>query len=264
MQNATGQKTTQEETPKLQISVIQVTAAVLASITSAVILSRFGVAGTYAGTAIGSAVSTISVALYSHTMRQARRRVRTYANHRHEYLIRAAPHDRRVEAGPPVTIPQAAWNRRHPRTVTTVAPVVARRSHPSRRGWRARLDRLERWFAGLPLWGKAGVTAAAAFVLAVAAIILFQSLSGHPLPNLVWGVGSSSNHPDAGCAFGQCGGASHATVQNPVSTPATGTTAQPTFQPTPAPTTAPSPVATPATGPSAVPSAAPPLPSAGP
>lgn len=233
-------QTEQEEAPRLQLSLVQVIAAALASVTSAVILSRFGAAGTYAGTAVGSIVSTVSVALYSHTMRQARRRVRTYAHHHH---------GRRVIEAPPVRTPPAAWNRSHPRGLPAV---TVRTSRPRRAGWLARWDRLERWFGGLPLWSKAGLMAATAFVVAVVAVVLFQFLSGHSLAN-AWGMGTSSNGPNAGCVIESCGGTTPtpASMQSPA--PTSATTPQPTQQPSLAPTTQPTPVATPFSTPVATP-----------
>lgn len=249
---------TEEEVPRLQLSLVQVIAAALASITSAVILSRFGVAGTYVGTAVGSIVSTVSVAVYSHTMRQARRRVHTYTQHHHAGRV--------IEA-PPVRTPPAAWNRSHPPS-RSPPPVTVRASRGHRGGWRAQWDRLERWFAGLPLWGKAGLMATTAFVVAVAAVVLFQFLSGHSLAN-VWGIGRSSEGPNAGCVIEQCGGPTSTTApQTPA--PTSVTTAQPTQQPATAPTTQPTPVATPLSTPAAtpaptsVPSLPPPVPPGGP
>lgn len=240
MPNAVPRQT-EEEAPRLQLSLVQVLAAALASITSAVILSRFGVAGTYLGTAVGSIVSTVSVAIYSHTMRQARRRVHTYTHHHHAGRV--------IEA-PAVRTPPGAWNRSHPRS-GSLPPVTVRASRGQRGGWRARWDRLERWFAGLPLWGKAGLTATTAFVVAVAAVVLFQFLSGHSLTN-VWGMGRSSDGPNAGCVIEQCGGPAPTTApQTPA--PTSATTQQPTQQPATAPTAQPTPVATPLSTPAATP-----------
>jgi hypothetical protein len=233
----------EEEPPRLQLSLVQVIAAVLASITSAVILSKFGVAGTYVGTAIGSAVSTVAVAVYSLTMRRARRRMQRYAQLRRDSPSRVSPQGRIVTDAPAIRTPPGAWRYRHPRTAP---PAAARAMRPPGDGWRARLDQLQEWFADLPLSGKAVVTAAAVFVLAVAAVVLFQFLSGHSLTN-VWGIGSSSNRPDAGCVIGRCGGA--------VTTPTPAATAPATTQPAPTATPA-TPTATPATVPSSAPSVA--------
>ena len=238
---------TSEEHSKLQLSAVQVTAAVLASITSAVILSKFGVAGTYVGTAVGSAVSTVGVAVYAHTMRQARRRVERYAHLHHADPSQVRPSGRTVAGAPPVGTPPAAWSYRHPRTAP---PVPVRVSRPPRSGWRARLDQAQAWFADLPLAGKAVVTAAGAFLLAVMAVVLFQFLSGHSLTN-VWGIGSSSSGPSAGCVIGRCGGTAP-TSPHSQDTPA----ATPSTEPTPTATPAPSPTATPTTVPSPTPSTA--------
>ena len=232
-------RATEEEKPQLQLSLVQVIAAALASITSAVILSKFGVAGTYVGTAVGSVVSTTAVAIYSHTMRQARRGVRTYAHHHHAG---------RVVDAPAVAIPAAAWNRSHARSL---APVGVRAPRPQRNRWRARWDRLEGWFAGLPFWHKVALTAAVAFVAAIVAVVLFQFLSGQSLANLVQGKATHGKPLNGACVVGSCGGSASNPTHAPA--PASGATSQPTREPSLAPTTQPTPGATPFGTPAATP-----------
>lgn len=220
----------EDEAPRFQLSLVQVIAGALAAITSAVILSKFGVAGTYVGTAIGSVVSTVAVAIYAHTMRRVRSQVRQYRHDHHRQESGGGPDHSRPEARP-LRGAAAGWYRSHPR----MAPAPL--SNALKSGQEARLERWERWFAGLPTWGKVGVTAAAIFVLALSAIVVFQFVSGHSLTT-IWGIGGSSNGPDVRCVVGRCGGGPPA-----VSTPSV--TPRPSIQPTLAPTARPSVTATP-------------------
>ena len=65
-----------EESPRIQLSAAQVAASCLAAVSAAVICSFFGVAGTVIGTAVASIVATTGSALYSHSLRRTRARLR--------------------------------------------------------------------------------------------------------------------------------------------------------------------------------------------
>jgi hypothetical protein len=61
---------------KIQLSFAQIAASCLAAVSAAVLCSLFGVAGTVIGTAIASLVATIGSALYAHSMRRTKARLR--------------------------------------------------------------------------------------------------------------------------------------------------------------------------------------------
>ncbi len=67
-----------EEEPKerLHISLSQMAASSLAAVSAAVLCSLFGVAGTVIGTAVASVLFTIGSALYVHTLRRTKARLR--------------------------------------------------------------------------------------------------------------------------------------------------------------------------------------------
>jgi hypothetical protein len=65
------------EAPGVKISLIQVVATALAAITATVVASFLGVAGTVAGAAVASTMSVVGTAVYSHSLRRTRERVRT-------------------------------------------------------------------------------------------------------------------------------------------------------------------------------------------
>jgi hypothetical protein len=67
-----------EQDPKerIQISLAQVAASSAAAVSAAVVCSFFGVAGTIIGTAITSMVATVGSALYAHSLRRTKSRLR--------------------------------------------------------------------------------------------------------------------------------------------------------------------------------------------
>src|SRR3712207_2108824 len=71
-------KDTDKDQPKgLQLSATQVAAGALASVSSAVVASFFGLAGTLIGAALASVISTVSAALYSSSLQKTNERLRT-------------------------------------------------------------------------------------------------------------------------------------------------------------------------------------------
>lgn len=65
--------------PRLDTSGVQVTAAVLASVTGALLASSLGTVGTIAGTAIASGISTVMAAVYRHYLSRTKDRIREAA-----------------------------------------------------------------------------------------------------------------------------------------------------------------------------------------
>lgn len=64
------------DSEKVQISLAQVAASSLAAVSAAVVCSFFGIAGTIIGTAIASVCATVGSALYAHSLRRTRSRLR--------------------------------------------------------------------------------------------------------------------------------------------------------------------------------------------
>jgi hypothetical protein len=65
-----------EEKEKIQLSLAQVAASSLAAVSAAIVCSFFGVAGTVIGTAIASVCATVGSALYVHSLRRTKARLR--------------------------------------------------------------------------------------------------------------------------------------------------------------------------------------------
>jgi hypothetical protein len=66
-----------DDKPRLELNWVQTLAAPLAAVTSAVLLSTFGVAGTLIGAALGSLALTIGNAVYAFSIKATRHRVAT-------------------------------------------------------------------------------------------------------------------------------------------------------------------------------------------
>src|SRR5215210_3918097 len=64
------------------LSVVQVLAGALASVSAAVVASTFGLAGTLIGAAVTSVVATVAGALYTRSLERARARIRIRRNPR--------------------------------------------------------------------------------------------------------------------------------------------------------------------------------------
>lgn len=71
----------------LQLSIAQILAGALASVSAAIAASLFGVAGTLIGAALTSIVATVGGAIYMHSIERARARVRWRRNPRTGELI---------------------------------------------------------------------------------------------------------------------------------------------------------------------------------
>jgi hypothetical protein len=66
---------THHDKPRIELNWVQALAAPLAAVTSAVLLSTFGVAGTLIGAALGSLALTVGNAVYAYSIKATKRRV---------------------------------------------------------------------------------------------------------------------------------------------------------------------------------------------
>lgn len=161
-----------EASARLQISLTQVVAAALAAISATVVASFFGVTGTVIGAAISSVFSVVGTAVYGHSLRRTRDRMRE--------VVPATI--RRVPRPPNFPPPPGAWLRPgarptfpqpHGSTALGYGPV--RYSQP-RRATRRRSLALRLAFGS-----------AALFVAILAAVTGVEALAQRPLSDLVRG-----------------------------------------------------------------------------
>ncbi len=221
---------------KLEINWVQAASGALAAMSSAVLLSTVGVAGTLIGAALGSAAFTIGSAVYSYYLRASRARVAAAARLRTE-RARGRRTEPGVDLPPPVT----------PELEQPPEPVAVPRA-----SWRDAL-------AAVP-WARVAVVSVGLFVVVMGIIVGVESLTGRPVAAYTGGAAGSST----GTSIPGVGGSDQ---QTPERTPAPGATSTstptsepsgtpaPTAESTPSPSTPAVPSDTPA--PSSVPSPAP-------
>ncbi|MGX5654619.1 hypothetical protein ACWKWC_07595 [Geodermatophilus nigrescens] len=180
-----------EKPARLQLSPVQVAAGALAAVSSAVVLSFFGVAGTVIGAALASIVSTVGSALYSASLTTTGERLRKARVHR------PAP-----AADPADT------------TATRELP-------PSLDPRRAPAPRQR------PRWVRVAAYTAAVFVTAMVVVTGIELVSQQPVSALVGGTETSSSST----TIGELSNASSSrdTTDDPAETgdPAEGTTEAP-------------------------------------
>ena len=156
--------TDKDQSKGLQLSATQVAAGALASVSSAVVASFFGLAGTLIGAALASVISTVSAALYSSSLRKTNEKLRTA---RSQLTGRQSPVvETTAAAAAPAT----------PATKVLPAHLDPRRA-PARRP--------------RPRWTRVAVYAAAVFAIAMGVITGIELIGQKPVSALVGGTQTS-------------------------------------------------------------------------
>jgi hypothetical protein len=204
-----------EAPARLQISMTQVLATALAAISATVVASFFGVAGTVIGAAISSVCSVVGTAVYSHSLRRTRERMREVV----PVTIRRVPRSSSFPPQPGAHAPAGStptYPQPHGSTALGYGPV--RYSRPrSRSPWRARGARV-------------ALGSAALFIAVLALVTGIEAVAQRPLSDLVRG-----NDAVSGTSLFGSSGASHHGHR-----PGTHRSAHPTVTRTVTRTTAPS------------------------
>jgi hypothetical protein len=147
-----------------QLSATQIAAGALAAVSSAVVASFFGLAGTLIGAALASVISTVSAALYSSSLKKTNEKLRRA---RGQLTGRQSPVEETRVA------PAAADT---PATQVLPAHLDPRRA-PARRS--------------RPRWTKVAVYAAAVFVVAMGIVTGIELIGQKPVSALVGGTQTS-------------------------------------------------------------------------
>lgn len=234
---------------RLEIDWLKTVAGALAAVSSAVILSSLGAAGTLIGAAVGSVVVSLTSSLYSTGLRRSRERV-ALAQSSALRKVGVAQAEVRRAARRRASETAVEGHLEHAESQLVEAQVqldeITAQAQPAG-GWRERL-------AGLP-WKRIALVALGFFVVAVVAITVFELIAGRPLSSITGG-----SHDRSGTTFTDLGGsgghhpAPTPTPQQPAGTPSP-SRQMPTWSTTP--TQAPTPSSTPTPAPSSVPSSAP-------
>ena len=196
-------------------------AGALASVTSAIVASRFGVGGTLVGAGLASVVSTTGATVYSHVLRRtgskARGVLEELPRHAHHSIRRADGEQASQEPAPRDDDPAPA-----PTTAVATPPPPDQEAGAAPGGGRSRR---------LPVWAVVPVAACIlVFAIALGAISVVEAMTGRPAAS--W-VGGSS--PSSGTTVGSVVGGN--SVRTPAGTQ--GGTPAPTPVSTPASSVAP-------------------------
>ncbi|CAN5507653.1 hypothetical protein BH10ACT10_BH10ACT10_16850 [soil metagenome] len=232
---------TSQQPDRVQINWVQVSASALAAVSSAVLLSTVGVAGTIIGAAVGSVFATAGSAIYSHYLRASRSRVASAQAAALERLTHARSgasgvwaDGRRADAsGRTMMIRQ-----QHADEELDEAQDALDVSAPGP-SWREVL-------AGLR-WKRIAAVAGGIFVVAMLVIVSFELVTGRAVSTYTGGSGDGARTSIPGLGAKQSSG-------TPDKTPAPATpTQEPSSAPTSSPTTGESPTAAPSESPSSTP-----------
>ena len=172
-----------EQPRRIEISWVQAAASALAAVSTAVLLSTVGVAGTIIGAAIGSVAATVGSAVYSHYLAVSRDRVAAAAAARAK-VRRAHAGLGEAAADLAVGTPRAADHlddADHDLQKAEITLDTAEQRSP----WREALRGLS--------WRRLALAAAALFVVAMAAIVTFELIAGRAVSTYTGG--SDRNGP---------------------------------------------------------------------
>jgi len=175
-----------EEKEKMSgLSAVQLTAGALAAVSSAVVASFFGVAGTLIGAAVASVISTVSATLYSQSLQRTNERLRR--------------------------VRQQVTRRTPTREVTGTPETAVLPAHLDPRSERARRFRIR--------WPRVAVYAVGVFVLAMGIVTGIELVGQRPVSALV-GVAETSRTTTLG-ALTETSSSSDTTPSSPTPEPAT-------------------------------------------
>src|SRR4051794_32561073 len=219
-----------EQQDRMDINWVQVCASALAAVSSAVLLSTVGVAGTIIGAAVGSVIATVGAAVYSYSLRISRERVAAAQ-------AAAVARMSRVRTGT------------HTRTVD----LEDKPEDEGRAPWREALARLP--------WKWIAILSGAVFVIAMIVILGFELITGQAVSDATGGTGGAGHRTSLG--FGTA--TKHSSTPSPSPSPSSGSSSSAPTAPTSAATRATPPGAppggpasdTPSSGPTAGTSSAP-------
>ncbi|HEU4567109.1 MAG TPA: hypothetical protein VFR99_03680 [Marmoricola sp.] len=229
-----------DEKTRLEIDWLKTVAGALAAVSSAVILSTLGVAGTIIGAAVGSIVVSLTSSIYSASLDRSRQRVKAQAAALAKVGVAQAEVRRASRRRGSDTAVQGHLAHADSELVRAQVELDELAEDQDGPSWKERL-------AALP-WKRIALVSAALFVVAIVAITVFELIAGKPVSDFTGG-----SHSSGGTTFSDLGGGggdSHqkrqapttpapsggatTTGANPSQVPTYGTT--PTEAPSPSPT----------------------------
>ena len=185
----------------IEVNWVQAMAGALAAMSSAVLLSTVGVAGTIIGAAVGSVIATVGSAVYAHYLRVSRERVAKARALAFEQAARARARGLRASTLPGLAKVGSAKARQPDISGSTPAPDA---------------DGSARWtdaFRGLA-WKRIAVVTVGVFALAMGTIVAFELAAGRSVSSYTGG--SSADGPRTSL---DVGGGRDSEQQQPVNAP---------------------------------------------
>lgn len=168
---------TDQNPPKLDIDWIRTAAGALAAVSTAVLLSTLGAAGTLIGAALGSIAATVTTAVYSQGLARSRAKVAAVQEQALQKVGIAQSEVRRAGRRPNASV--AHLERAEDQLSEAKDELVELQDARGRTSWRQLL-------AGLP-WKRIALLSAGLFLAVVVAISLFEALSGKPVSSYTGG-----------------------------------------------------------------------------
>jgi hypothetical protein len=242
---------TETDQPKLDIDWLKTAAGALAAVTTAVLLSTLGAAGTLIGAALGSVAATVGSAVYAQGLAKSKQAaLKAQETALHKVGIAQAEVRRATRRSDDEAAVEAHLDVADERLGEAKADLDQAAAEPATRTWGDRVR-------GLP-WKRIAMLAAATFLVAVVAISVFEKLAGESVSDLTGG--SDEQGSTIGGVTGDSGG-----KQDKDKPDKDEPSEEPSDEPTPsesAPTQEPSPTPTetPSVTPSDTPSPSPTLP----
>ncbi|WP_164477780.1 hypothetical protein [Nocardioides pantholopis] len=168
---------TDQNPPKLDIDWVKTAAGALAAVSSAVLLSTLGAAGTLIGAALGSVAATVTTALYSQGLARSKAKVAAVQEQALQKVGIAQTEVRRAGRRPDAS--QAHLEHAEDQLAEAKDGLDDLQDTAGTSSWRQVL-------AGLP-WKRIALLSAGVFLIAVVAISLFEALSGKPVSSYTGG-----------------------------------------------------------------------------
>jgi hypothetical protein len=218
---------------KPRIEWLKVAAGALAAVSSAVLLSTLGAAGTIIGAALGSVIASVGSNLYARGLERSRAQLAEAQELARRRLGVAQAEVRRAQRRADDTAVFEAHLDHAEEQLREVRSELAGPPSTPTPSWRTRLAALR--------WKRVAVFAGGFFLVAIAAITGFELIADRPVSDLTGGT-----HGDKGTSFSNIGGGG-GHKSKPRQTPT----------PTPSPTSSVTPTPTPSETPTELPSEAP-------
>jgi hypothetical protein len=246
-----AQTSTGSDSERPQIDWVKTLAGALAAVSSAVLLSTLGAAGTIIGAALGSVVVTVASNLYSQALARSRDRMAA-AQAAALQRVGIAQAEVRRAARRRMSETAVEGHLAHADDQLIEAQVSLESSVPPS-GWRSLLRELP--------WKRIALAAGAVFLVAVVVITAFELITGRAVSSYTGGTrshsGTTLSHVTGNSGSTAKRTPSHAvTSATPSSTPTTASTptASPSSSPTPPSSASPTPTEAPLESPTGSPS----------